>query len=219
MLSVLLAVSLSAKQVAFTFDDGPSADSAKLLDILGDAKIHATFFEIGQNQRSYLSSAKLIFSKGHELGNHGDNYDGLGNAAESTIRSSLQTVVNQLKDITGEAPKYFRAPNLDYGSGTLARVAGSLGLALIGTDVIGQDWNPIPAQTIASNVQRAVHDGGIILLHENPSDGTKYEQTRQAVKILIPWLTQQGYTIGSVSELAAAKGKTLVPGTRYDSIQ
>jgi peptidoglycan/xylan/chitin deacetylase (PgdA/CDA1 family) len=218
MFAALLVLSLS-KTIAISFDDGPAPNSALLLDILSAASVKATFFEIGQNQRSYHSSAELIFSKGHELGNHGDNYNGLGNAAAATITTALTTVNNQIKQITGSNPIYFRAPNLDYGSGTLASVCKSLGLSLIGTDVIGQDWNAIPAATIASNVLRAAHDGGIILLHENPTEAGKYEQTRTAVKgTILPQLKSQGYDVGSVSELFKAKNKTPVPGQRYDSV-
>jgi peptidoglycan/xylan/chitin deacetylase (PgdA/CDA1 family) len=218
MFAALFVLSTS-KSIAITFDDGPTAESAKLLDILANNSIKATFFQVGMNMRKYPKSSELIFSKGHELGNHGDNYDMLGSRASASVQASLTTVNNQIKQVTGSNPLYFRAPGLDYGTGSLASVCKTLGLSLIGTDVIGQDWGSIPASTIVSNIMKSAHDGGIILLHENVDDPNKYEQTRQAVKIIVAQLKNQGYDVMNVSDLFKAKNKTPVPGQRYDSIQ
>jgi peptidoglycan/xylan/chitin deacetylase (PgdA/CDA1 family) len=218
MIAVLLGVALSAKTIAFTFDDGPASSTGILLDLLDTLKITATFFNIGQNVRSNGANSKACITRGHEVGNHGNDYNGLGNQAESSIRSGLTACTDAIVSATGQKPKYFRAPNLDYGSGTLARVCGDLGLAIIGTDVIGQDWNPNSPATIASNVINAAHDGGIILLHENPTDAGKSQNTRDAVKTIVSTLRAQGYEITNVSGLFAAKGKTPTPGTRYDHV-
>jgi peptidoglycan/xylan/chitin deacetylase (PgdA/CDA1 family) len=218
MIAVFLGFVLSAKTIAFTFDDGPASSTGILLDLLETLSIKATFFNIGQNVRSNGANSKACITRGHEVGNHGNDYNGLGNQAESSIRAGLTACSDAIVSATGQKPKYFRAPNLDYGSGTLARVCGDLGLALIGTNVIGQDWNAIPAATIASNVINAAHDGGIILLHENPTDAGKYQNTRDAVKTIASTLKNQGYEFTNVSGLFTAKGKTPTPGTRYDQI-
>jgi peptidoglycan/xylan/chitin deacetylase (PgdA/CDA1 family) len=97
-------------------------------------------------------------------------------------------------------------------------LAGDLGLAIIRTNVIGQDWNAIPAATIVSNVINAAHDGGIILLHENPSEAGKAQATRDAVSVIAKSLSGSGYDFTNVSGLATAKSKTLTPGVRYNQI-
>jgi peptidoglycan/xylan/chitin deacetylase (PgdA/CDA1 family) len=223
MFAALFVLSTS-KSIAITFDDGPTVDAARLLDILATSSIKATFFQVGMNMRKYPKSSELIFSKGHELGNHGDNSVRLGSAPSAAVQASLTTVNNQIKQVTGSNPLYFRPPGLDYGNGSLASVCKTLGLSLIGTDVIGtdvfaEDWNQIPVSTIVSKILSSAHDGGIIRLHEKVDDPNRNEQICQVVKILVLQLKSQGYDVMNVSDLFKAKNKTPVPGQRYDSIQ
>jgi peptidoglycan/xylan/chitin deacetylase (PgdA/CDA1 family) len=218
MFAAFLGLALSASTIAFTFDDGPCAATPVLLTLLDSLSIKATFFNIGQNVRSNSGIPKQVIAAGHEIGNHASDYNGVGSLPEASIRTNLASANDAITAAAGVKPKYFRAPNLDYGTGALARVCAELGLAIIGTNVIGQDWNPLPAATIASNVLNSAHDGGIILLHENPSDAGKYQNTRDAVKTIASSLKAKGYEFTNVSGLAAAKGKTLVAGTRYDQI-
>ncbi|GHU25498.1 polysaccharide deacetylase [Spirochaetia bacterium] len=209
--------SASGKAIAISFDDGPAGDTEKLLAILEENGVHATFFLIGNNIRQFRDKAQLIVSKGHEIGNHSDGYDSLGNQPQSVIRASLEPVSVLIQEITGSPAKYFRAPNLDYGA-NLSAVLQSLGMPLIGTNVIGMDWNPLTPEEIVNNVVSAAHDGGIILLHENPYEPAKYEATRQAIPEIIRQLKAQGYDIMSVGELAQRKAVTFQPGYRYDNI-
>jgi peptidoglycan/xylan/chitin deacetylase (PgdA/CDA1 family) len=208
------------KLIALTFDDGPSVKTEKLLQVLRDAKVKATFFLIGENIKTYADKAALIAADGHEIENHSADYAGLGTdggADEATIRAKLSSTSAAIAGITGKNPDYFRAPNLDY-SDTLIAVAGELGMPLIGTDVIGFDWTEtVTTERIITTIMRAAHDGGIILLHER-HDGD-LERTIRAVPTIVKQLREQGYEILTVSELAARKGAALQAGVKYDVIK
>jgi peptidoglycan/xylan/chitin deacetylase (PgdA/CDA1 family) len=207
------------KLIALSFDDGPSEKTESLLAVLSENNAKATFFLIGENIANKPDEAQLIFAGGHEIGNHSYGYEGLGDAtqaSEDSIRESLTATSAQINGVTGTDPVYFRAPNLDY-SETLTAVAGELGMALIGTDVIGFDWeDAITTEGIIDNVLKAAKDGGIILLHERHEGDL--ERTIRAVPKIISTLRSQGYEIITVGELAKRKGVTLEPGIRYDTI-
>jgi peptidoglycan/xylan/chitin deacetylase (PgdA/CDA1 family) len=193
---------------------------APLLDTLEQNKIKATFFVIGSSIRANRSMAELIYRKGHELGNHSDNGDGLGSKSAEQDKALLEPVSGLIQEITGKKPAFFRAPNLDYGQGTLAGVAGGMGMALIGTNVIGVDWEgSITVDKIIANVVNSAHDGGIILLHVNPWSTAKEAKTLQAFNTIIQNLRSQGYWFLSVGQLACVKGKTLEAGNKYDDIR
>lgn len=59
------------KAVALTFDDGPDPiHTPRILDILEENNIKATFFLIGSNIETYPELVKRIYDEGHIIGNH-----------------------------------------------------------------------------------------------------------------------------------------------------
>ncbi len=62
--------SANGEVVYLTFDDGPSKNTLKILDILQEYGIKATFFVIGNNQSGDSGIYRRILAEGHALGNH-----------------------------------------------------------------------------------------------------------------------------------------------------
>jgi peptidoglycan/xylan/chitin deacetylase (PgdA/CDA1 family) len=201
-----------SKYIAISFDDGPSGITENLLAVLAEYKVKATFFLIGQNIRNNKIKAGAIFAGGHELGNHSDGYTSLGGStAEVAIRTSLEAASAALKEITGEDPVFFRAPNVNYGN-NLSAVCTELGLAIIGVSCWSQDWQSgVTTEQLVANVLRDARDGGIINCHE-------LQKTVDGLSTMITGLRAAGYWIMPVGQLAAVKGRTLAAGTQYDSI-
>ena len=200
--------------VALTFDDGPFPWTDRLLGILADYEVTATFFVIGNHVRARPEQARRIFEAGHELANHSWSHVSLGNSDPDLIRRELVQTSDVIREITGLDTPFFRAPNLNYGA-NLTRVAGELGLAIIGSDAVGQDWNDISPALIAANVGNA-SGGSIILLHEMWSGDTL--RTEQALPQIIRGLRQRGLEPVSLGELLEKTGRTLSPGTLYNRI-
>lgn len=201
------------KYIALSFDDGPSGVTQNLLNALEAKKVKATFFLIGQNIRNNKTAVKAIFDKGHELGNHSDGYSSLGSSPAETITGSLTAASAAIKEITGNDPVLFRAPNVNYGN-NLTQVCTELNLAIIGVNVWSDDWRGIETQDIIANVinNSFLSDGGIINCHE-------LANTVAAVPDMIDGLRDKGFWIMTVGELAIVKGVTLQAGTQYDSIR
>ena len=205
-----------AKYVALSFDDGPGPQTGSLLTALENKKVKATFFLIGQNIRGNQAQAKAIHDGGHELANHSDGYSTLGGStATNTISTSLTAATTAIRSITGKDVKLFRAPNVEYGN-NLTAVCTQQGLAIIGVSIWSQDYQSgLSSSAIANNVINNAADGGIINCHE-PNTAPN---TIAAIPAMIDGLRQKGFWIGTVSELAIIKGRTLQAGVRYDTIQ
>ena len=210
------------KYIAISFDDGPCAPSqsggtAAMLAVLEAAKVKATFFVIGSNVRNNKAAAQAIFAAGHELANHSDGYSSLGSALDAdnanitNITDSLNAASKAIKEITGNNPRIFRAPNLNHGT-NLSQVCKDLGMPLIDGST-HNDW-PGSSAAIKTSVLANPQDGGIIILHEN---NTSQGNTMAVLPEIIEELRKRGFWIMTVSQLAIVKEKTLTAGTRYNS--
>ncbi len=209
------------KYIAISFDDGPCGVSANggtaaMLAKLEELNIKATFFVIGQNIRGNKSAAVAIFNAGHELGNHSDGYNSLGNASKTSITASIDAASENIKEITGKYPALFRAPNLHHGI-NLTQVCIERGMSLIDGSA-HNDWDGTghTPTSIKNSVLANPQDGGIIVLHDN---NTSKGDTMSALPEIISGLRQKGFWILPVGQLAAVKEKTLEAGGRYNSIR
>lgn len=99
------------RKVYLTFDDGPSENTNKILDILKQYDVKATFFVVGKTDKNSVAVYKRIVNEGHTLGMHSYSHD------YGEIYSSLENYVLDLKrledylfQVTGVRPKYVRFP-------------------------------------------------------------------------------------------------------------
>ncbi|MDR1903225.1 MAG: polysaccharide deacetylase family protein [Treponema sp.] len=208
------------KLIAVTFDDGPCAGTGRLLAILEEQCVQATFFLTGGHIRSFRKEAESIFMAGHELANHTDNHSRLGPSEaadggptpdEAAVRAAIEPVSSLIRGITGTLPPYMRAPFLSY-SPALFKVASEMNLPLIDMSANSFDYNGIPATQIFDNVMAQASDGGIILLHE------PYESTKAALPRLFDELRMKGYELSSVGHMAKKRGICLQGGMVYREI-
>ena len=98
--------------VALTFDDGPSAEhTPKVLALLEQAKVEATFFVIGKKAEANPELVRLIVEKGHALGSHGYAHPRLFSLlSRERVREDIERSLQVLEKITGKRPRLFRPP-------------------------------------------------------------------------------------------------------------
>ena len=202
--------------IAITFDDGPFDHTGRLLDILAEHDVRATFFLIGQHIEARPGQARLILEAGHEIGNHSWEHANFSDAEEGAIRQSLERTSGIIREVSGEYPVFFRAPFL-VDTPTLRQVAGEMGMSLVGSNVIGMDWGDTTTDEIVANVLGNATDGGIILLHEQ--FGANDLRTERALPQIFAGLRARGFGIVSLSELLEIKGAVFAPGTLYGSVE
>src|SRR3954447_12222548 len=151
--------------VALTFDDGPDPDATPaVLDVLGRAGAHATFFLVGEQLLAHHELGRAAAEAGHEVALHGFRHvehDELDDPREDLLRG-----LDAIESATGVRPGLCRPP---YGRFSEASFAACLELELepIYWSAWGMDWEPLPADRIADLAARDLDDGAILLLHDS----------------------------------------------------
>ncbi|MFC7330629.1 polysaccharide deacetylase family protein [Marinactinospora rubrisoli] len=193
-----------SKCLALTFDDGPGARTAELLDVLRENDVRATFFLTGGPIREYGPMVRREYAEGHELANHTVHHPDLAAASAQQIASELGAVNALIRRETGFRPVLMRPP---YGSTSegVRTVSGEHGLAEILWSVDTNDWKDRKAQIVADRAVKHAEPGAIILMHDIHST------TIDAVPDIIRRLREKGYTLVTVSQLLGATE----PGQSY----
>ncbi|GAA2330305.1 hypothetical protein GCM10010170_008180 [Dactylosporangium salmoneum] len=178
--------------VALTFDDGPGPDTPKILQMLRQQGIKATFCLIGVNVQEYPQYVQQIVQDGHTLCNHTWKHDeSLGKKSADTIRNDLQRTNDEIHKAVPDAPiKYFRHPGGNF-TPLAVQIASQLGMESIGWSVDPSDWNikkwsgQQMTNHIVSNVRNNTKPGSIVLSHDGGGDRSA---TMAAYKTLLPEL-------------------------------
>lgn len=100
------------KTMYLTFDDGPSGENTeRVLDILKERNIKATFFVVGENVRRYPDIARRIVEEGHTIGIHCDrhDYDALYESVDSYV-ADFEKARQTVYEVTGVETNLFRFP-------------------------------------------------------------------------------------------------------------
>lgn len=184
------------KVLAMTFDDGPHPQNTpRLLDILKQRNVKATFFTIGNLVDRYPSIARRIVEEGHEIGNHTYTHGNLSKMSEAKVRSELDKGRDSVLRATGVAPKVMRPP---YGALYTAQrewVLKAYGYPTILWSVDPLDWKDRNAAIVSNRLISRASPGGILLAHD------LHKTTVDAMPKTLDTLLAQGYSFITVSEL------------------
>jgi len=154
--------------VALTFDDGPSAaHTPRILDMLDDAGVKATFFVIGRKAADHPEIVRDIAQRGHAVGVHGYQHDRLFSLrSPAYVRADLERARRTIEEIVGERPKLFRPP-IGHTNAVIAKAARALDLTVVGWSVRGLDGvTGARPERVAARIARGLCDGAIVLLHD-----------------------------------------------------
>lgn len=159
---------------ALTFDDGPNgADTAALLDLLGEHGIRAVFAVIGSqlDGPDGVELLRRMVREGHVLCNHSTDFDDLGSLSVEEARARIAENSRRIREALGDpaAPiPYFRAPNGNWGRTAEAAVAEGLQpLAVVNT--IG-DWMTQDEAVLTRRLREAMRPGELVLVHDGGGD-------------------------------------------------
>ena len=200
-------IDTSKPMVAITYDDGPSAVTDRILDILEQNGAKATFFQIGNQVESYPNTEKRIAALGCELANHTWEHKWLSSLDVDGINYQLDHTNEVVEAVAASRPKLMRPPGGFYNE----TVQAEADMPMIYWSIDTEDWKTRDAGKTISAVLDHVKDGDIILMHD------LYEQTAEASETIIPELIKRGYQLVTVSELAQARGMALENGKVYYS--
>ncbi len=196
-----------AKCIALTFDAGPSENSARLLDILRDKQVPATFFLLGKRHiDTYPELVRRMADEGHEVASHTWTHRILTRSEPDEIREELRRPNEEIERLTGRRPTLMRPPQ-GRTDATVHEIARELGLAEVLWTVTAKDYTTTDSRLITQRVLAQASRDGIILLHDI------YDGTVPAVPGIIDALKERGYVFVTVPQLLAP-GKA-EPGKVY----
>jgi peptidoglycan-N-acetylglucosamine deacetylase len=203
--------------LALTFDDGPSADfTPRILDILAQKHVKATFFLIGQNAALNPDVVRRIYREGHDIGNHTFTHPNVGLLPARQVAIELTATQRVLEAELGIRTTMWRPPFTEDMEPTSADDATSLvesaklGYTTIGLNVDPDDWARPGVAAIMRRVLSGVETGkgNVILLHDAGGDR---EETVQALPQLIDQLRAKGYRFVSMHELLGRTRNDVMP--------
>lgn len=196
------------KIVYLTFDDGPSNNTLKILNILDKYQIKATFFVTGCNQK-YNNYIKLANDKGHTIGMHSysHEYDQIYCSKEAFF-NDLNKLKEMLYNILGYYPKYLRFPG--GSSNKISKEYCNNIMTILTKEVIKQgyqyyDWNGdtndassnnVSCKEIITSATSETHNNIILLAHDTSLKNT----TVEALENIINYYLNKGYVFKAIDD-------------------
>lgn len=178
------------KVVAITFDDGPDAmQTPKILDVLKEREVQACFFCIGKKIESNELLVQRMIREGHLVGNHSYSHaNRFPFYGRKKMLADLTLCQQQLEAATQEKIDLFRPP-FGVTNPTIGNAARQMNLTTIGWSIRSLDTQTSSITKILDRIQRQLHPGAIILLH----DVLPYSTV--VLEKVLDLLSEEGYKI------------------------
>ncbi len=185
------------REVALTFDDGPSVYTPRLLEQLAALHVRATFYVVGRQAASNLALVRRMAREGHAVGDHTWSHARLPALDAGAVASELARTNDVLYQALGFHTSLFRPP---YGAldARVARLAQGAGYEVDLWSDDPQDWRGYRADQIAARALGQASPGAIIVLHDG---GGRRAATVSAVPAIVGGLRAAGYELVTVPEL------------------
>ena len=190
------------KQVYLTFDDGPSANTGRILDILKEYDVKATFFVLGKTDANYIKSYQRIVEEGHTLAMHSYSHKyGEIYRSEDSFVQDLEKLQEHLYQVTGVWSRFYRFPG--GSSNAVSKVDMQQLISYLNkNDITYFDWNiasgdavsvQLPVETIVNNCVSGVDNVSecMILMH----DASEKNSTVDALPRIIEQIKGRGDTV------------------------
>ncbi|MGL5083081.1 MAG: polysaccharide deacetylase family protein [Microcoleaceae cyanobacterium] len=184
------------KAIALTFDDGPWPDTLKILEILRQQEVKATFFVLGQNLLEYPEIAQQVVQEGHAIGNHtwSHPYHALSSAMAA---AEIDNTSAKLEQLTGAKTRLFRPPGGILNNGAV-EYAKARNYVVVMWSIDTKDYQQPGVTTLVNRVVGEAHPGAIVLMHDG---GGSRRRTVEALPVIIETLRTQGYRFVTLPEL------------------
>jgi peptidoglycan-N-acetylglucosamine deacetylase len=160
----------SSNGISLTFDDGPDAMlTPKVLNILEQHNVKATFFLIGKYVEKHPELVNEIINKGHIVGSHSYSHDNkIAVFSTSKLTDDLEKGIAAIQVVIGKRSTYFRPP---FGVTTprYKRALKKVGVNSVGWSLRSMDTVAKSKEQLLNKLTSKIKQGDIVLLHDNCS--------------------------------------------------
>lgn len=222
-----MAQTPGAYTIYLTFDDGPSPNTEKVLNVLQEEDVPGTFFVVGVTSEKDIALYNRIIEDGHALGLHSFDHDMQGvYQSFKSFRKDFDKLENWIFEKTNATLRICRMVGGSHSMYCSAAVREQIlsymmesGYACFDWDIDSKDSGmyAIPAWKIAQNViqsaKKKPNQDLIILMHD---DGLR-TSIADALKTIIPYFKEQGYSFDILQEDTESSKKLLPKSTTIDN--
>ena len=196
-------VDTNDRVVALTFDDGPDPfHTPRVLDVLDQHHVKATFFMMGRQVERYPKVAREVLRRGHEIGNHSYSHPKLILMSPGRVRDEIERTDTLLRDIGVTGEIHFRPPHASKFIVLPYVLVQMRKLSVLG-DVDPKEWKQRPAAVMTESILRQVRPGSIIGLHDPMG-----AETLRTLQNILPALAAAGYRFETVSALVRRRAQS-----------
>ncbi|MFE5752333.1 polysaccharide deacetylase family protein [Streptomyces massasporeus] len=192
---IVHASDAGARGVNITIDDGPDpAWTPEVLRVLRDNGVKATFCMVGTQARAHPGLVKAVVAAGHRLCDHTVSHDVTMDRKTKAYQS--RQILDAERMITkasgGVRPLYYRAPGGAFTPYS-RHLAASHGMRPLGWNIDSKDFERPGTEAMVATVKNEISNGPTLLFHDAGGDRS---QTVAALREVLPWLKEQGYSFG-----------------------
>lgn len=186
--------------VALTFDDGPSAYTVSILDILKKYNISATFFVVGSEVKKFPNIIQRIYREKHIIGNHTWNHPDITTLSKNELWKEINSTNIQIKKIIGHSPGLFRPPYSSINDKN-ADAIKKFGMTSVLWNVDSKDWKEKSPLAIQKNVISGIKKNSLIVMHDGDQYGSgPRDQIVTSLPKIITYLLENNYRFLTVPE-------------------
>ncbi|KAI8978921.1 hypothetical protein BDB01DRAFT_746090 [Pilobolus umbonatus] len=189
--------------VALTFDDGPGLYTSKLIDILNENRVRATFFVNGENVLNLQSSdtaqnaLKKAYDSNHQIASHTWSHRDLNTLGSGDFNSEIDKIEDLIYDLIDARPAFIRPPYGAANDDTISKI-GSKGYTVVMWSTDTKDYESHNLRSEMDRLKKSITSsskGYIVLAHDI------YEQTSTELTIkMIEYIRSKGLKFCTVAE-------------------
>ena len=185
------------REVALTFDDGPSPYTPAIIAILKRLHVPATFFQVGTSIARYPQFARTELETGLGIGDHTVTHPFLAALSAQAQRAQIIDAARQIHMYGAPYPRLFRPPYESFDPTTVRLLRGDRMLMVLWS-VDTRDFSRPGVGAIVATTFAEVRPGAIVLMHDG---GGPRAQTVAALPRVIRGLRRRGYRLVTVGRL------------------
>lgn len=184
--------------IAMTYDDGPHPQNTpRLLDMLRERNIKATFYVIGRSVNLYPHIVRRMVAEGHEIGNHTWTHRKLTALSDASVRVEMNRTRDAIVSACGVQPRTMRPPYGALRQSQRQWIYKEYGYPTILWNVDPEDWKRPGLSVVTSRIVNSTRNGSIVLAHD------LHKPTVDAMPATLDGLLRRGFKFVTVSQLLA----------------